>query len=183
MALCHYVIICSPSAFGGCNDQNTTLESVTINGRTQLGNELEALRQPGKPCVFFNRNGFDVGLAGSSVDVTINARLGVAAVGNRNFSFFMCSSGRQYNGPSVSGDNDDNGLTILDATFTIGNSVEGGCVAFLEKKFGGGAAAGSLEMVASTSITSFTTKSTPRKRTVLSDKEKTRRIVKRIVNK
>ena len=140
MAVFFYAIVFSPPAFGNCNEGNTFIDLVQINGRSQLANDVEEFRLANNSCVFFNDKGLEVGVAGTDIEVVIRAGVDTAAVGNRSISFFMCSGGREYNGPTESEGNDGDGQITLEATYTVGQKVAGDCVSFLRSKIGAGVA-------------------------------------------
>ena len=140
MAVFFYAIVFSPPAFGNCNEGNTFIDLVQINGRSQLANDVEEFRLANNSCVFFNDEGLEVGVAGTDIEVVIRAGVDTAAVGNRSISFFMCSGGREYNGPTESEGNDGEGRITLEAIYTVGQKVAGDCVSFLRSKIGAGAA-------------------------------------------
>lgn len=175
MALFRYSIIFSPSAFGQCDEGNTALVSVEINETSQ--DNIEVFRLADNPCAFLNTVGLEVGPAGSSVNVTINAQTDTGAIGNRNFRFFMCSGGRQYTGPVESPDSDPNGSITLSASYAVGPKVkDGDCVAFLKSKMGGQA---EVMLVAATPKPKSRLKNVP---SGLSEKEQTKRTIKRLLN-
>lgn len=176
MALFRYVIIFSPNAFGQCNEGDTTLLSIEINETSQSG--IEALRLADNPCAFLNTNGLEAGPAGMSVNVVINAQIDTAAVGNRNFRFFMCSGGRQYDGPSESPNSGPNGEITLKATYTVGKKVPNGdCAAFLRSKLKDETGPVGVAPSANSALPS------PAEEITLSVKEQTKRIIKQILSR
>lgn len=183
MADFFYTIMFSPPAFGNCNAGNTFIDLVQINGRSQLIGEIETLRLADNPCAFLNDGGFNVGMAGTTVDVVIQAHVDTAAVGNRTFSFFMCADGRQYTGPVESEGNDADGQITLEATYTVGPKVPGGdCASFLRSKIGaGGAADAIIATAADTTGSPDAQPSAEPKSAGQSKKARTKQIIKRII--
>lgn len=178
MATFFYAIVFSPPAFGPCNQGNTFIDLVQINNRSQAGTQVESFRLDDNACVFFNDTGFEVGLADEEVDVVIKAHVDTAAVGNRNFSFFMCSGGRQYDGPPESENNDGNGTITLKATYAVGQKVTGDCVAHLRSRLGAGTTAGA---VAGNPAGTPAGSELAHVKSESSEKERTKQIIKRIV--
>lgn len=179
MARVKYAIICSPTLLENCNQGNTFIDSLTINGRTQEG--IEIFRLADKPCTFLNTVGLEIGQIGTETSVVVN----VILQGNlgRTFDIFLCANDRVFVGPTKSDPADNNSsLATLDATYTRGGNAEGGCNAFLKKKAG-------------VPITEMASAAPKPARTVLpqkvrlevtlpvSEKAHTKQIIKRIIGK
>lgn len=180
MPLVKYAIICSSNVIlEGCNEGNTFIDSITINGRSQTG--IENFRLADNPCTFLNTDGLDVGTIGTNMNVEINAILS----GNlgRTFEIFMCANDRGFVGPTRSEPADNNSsLATLEATYTRGGDVNGGCEAYLKKK--AGVSTAEMASAAPTAAQAILPEETSVKETLsLSEKARTKQTIKRIIGK